>query len=146
MASTVFPAATAASSKTMYRTTLTSGTSYTVPTGALYLNVKLFGGGGAGGDGYADYNYALGNDGIGGSVIASTLSSTPGNSIAYAIGAGGVAGAGGSTTFTGATTATGGNIGVGATGESAKNGGYSIRSTSRGSDGGSGKIEIEYWV
>ena len=132
----------------MFRTTLTSGTSYTVPTGALYLNVKLFGGGGSGGAGYVDYNSALGNDGIGGSVIASTLSSTPANTIAYAIGAGGVAtgtGIGGNTTFTGATTANGSGVGAGPTGEGAKNGGYASRGASN-YDGGSGKIEIEYWA
>ena len=144
MASTVFPAASAAS-KTMFRVPLTSGTSYTVPTGALYLNVKTFGGGQGGnaaGNGYS------GQDGNTGQVIASTLSSTPGNSIAYTIGAGGTssAGAGGNTTFTGATTATGGSA-AGPTGEGADNGGRGAQSgVTASSAGGSGKIEIEYWA
>ena len=145
MASTVFPAASAAS-KTMFRVTLTSGTSYTVPTGALYLNVKTFGGGQGGN---ASGNGLNGLDGNTGQVIASTLSSTPGNSIAYAIGAGGTTspvGSGGNTTFTGATTATGGSA-AGPTGEGADNGGRGAQSGVTGpSNGGSGKIEIEYWA
>ena len=37
--------APSASGKTAYRTTLTSGTSYTVPAGVTYLNVTCIGGG-----------------------------------------------------------------------------------------------------
>lgn len=184
MASTVFPAASAG--KTMYRVTLTSGTSYTVPTGALYLNVTLYGGGGgaggcqantggngassngssggsttftgatsaSGGSGGARQNNGAGgnaqstgtgtaataNSGLGGesaeylcysgggvpfnftsgkgmdgNVVSSTLSSTPGGTIAYAIGA---SGGGGSGNTSGVD----------------------------GGSGGSGKIDIEYWA
>lgn len=162
--------------------TLTSGTSWTVPSGVTQVSVVLFGGGGgsggvnlnnntagAGGTGGTttftgatsatggsggssngesygaggDYDYSglagtantgigalgqrryyrtggwtyyyTGQNGLGGQVISSTLSTTPAASISYAIGAGGTAGAAG----------TGG---------------------SAGAAGGSGKIEIEYWV
>ena len=56
----IFPAPSAAS-KTMFRTTLTSGTSYTVPAGVTYLNVTLYGGGG-GGSGNGNTG-AVGSDG-----------------------------------------------------------------------------------
>jgi hypothetical protein len=74
------PAASAAG-KTEFVTTLTSGTSYTVPAGVNYLNVILTGGGG------------------GGPFIASNqnLNASPGS--------------GGTTTFTGATSASGGSAG-----------------------------------
>lgn len=178
----------ASSGKTMYRITLTSGTSWTVPAGVTYVNVILYGGGGgsgghnprtggagAGGTGgtttftgatsalggtggiAADYNlgYATGyyggsassptnNTGLGakgswihnnsasmgihpapsaiegysGQIVSSTLSTTPGASIAYSIGAGGTAGS------------------SGASGE------YKLS----GVAGASGKIDIEYWV
>jgi hypothetical protein len=168
MGVSVFPAPSAAS-KTMFRTTLTSGTSYTVPAGVTYLNVTLYGGGGGGGgwafgaggvqgstggsttftgattavggvggekgsrdNGYTGNSHQPANSakggnpasptgefnaqgfGVDGAIISSTLSTTPGASISYAIGAGGARG-------TGSTQATGG-------------------------DGGSGKIDIEYWV
>jgi hypothetical protein len=48
MGITVFPEPSAAS-KTMRRTTLTSGTSFTVPAGVTFVNVTLYGGGGGGG-------------------------------------------------------------------------------------------------
>ena len=167
MGYSVFPAP-AAGSKTMYRTTLTSGTSWTVPTGVTYVNVTLYGGGGGGGGScYNEYNVA--GDGLGGQVISSTLSTTPGASIAYAIGAGGGGGGGGAsgekgatggtTTFTGATSATGGNGGVGlrsgqagsaaVAGAHSNGGGAANGNNSSGSSGGSGgagKIDIEYWV
>jgi hypothetical protein len=166
MASTVFPAASAAA-KTMFRTTLTSGTSYTVPAGATYLNVTLVGGGGGGGG--AQYSptseqnwYGNGADGLGGQIISSTLSSTPGDTIAYAIGAGGSGGqsfgvVGGTTTFTGATSALGGNRGMGTNqgdgsagrqGLTAANYGGAGRGHNgwSGGSGGSGAIYIEYWT
>ena len=159
--------------KTMVRTTLTSGTSYTVPAGVMYLNVTLYGGGGGGGGPcYNEYNQAA--DGLGGEVISSTLSTTPGASIAYAIGAGGSGGgtvqagaypgatgsSGGTTTFTGATSAVGGSGGVGVRSGSAggsgsrgahPNGGMGANSNNTGGagsggTGGNGKIDIEYWV
>ena len=133
----VFPATT---SKTRYHTTLTSGTSWTVPAGVTYVNVTLCGAGG-GGD-------TSGYEGKGGMVVTSTLSTTPGASITYAIGAGG-SGAGGSTTFTGATTATGGNTasGSGATTRNySSNGGTSNSLAAPAKDGGNGQIDIEYWL
>ena len=109
MGVSVFPAA--AGGKTMFRTTLTSGTSYTVPAGVTYLNVTLVGaGGGGGGSGVSGGETREGSPGHGGQIVSSTLSVTAGASIAYAIGAGGAggtgtnndAGNGGTTTFTGA--------------------------------------------
>ena len=144
MGSTVFPAASAG--KTRYITTLTSGTSWTVPAGVTYVNVTLIGGGGGG-------NASVGNNGLGGAIRTSTLSTTPGASITYAIGAGsGAAAAGGSTTFTGATTAVGGNGndytgGARATaGLSANNGGQGTGNGTPATLGNSGQIDIEYWV
>ena len=150
MGSTVFPAASAAS-KTRYVTTLTSGTSYTVPAGVTYVNVKLFGGGGGSGQGSGN----PGQPGIGGRIISSTVVTIPGASIAYAIGAGGALGAnvgatGGSTTFTGATTATGGvggnrDYGAVPTGVSCDNGGGG-HANNANQAGGAGQIELEYWL
>jgi hypothetical protein len=56
MGISVFPTPSAAS-KTAFRTTLTSGTSWTVPTGVTYVNVTLYGGGGGAG--------GVGNNGTG---------------------------------------------------------------------------------
>tara|TARA_R110000822_G_scaffold55447_1_gene140950 strand:- start:461 stop:910 length:450 start_codon:yes stop_codon:yes gene_type:complete len=149
MGVSVFPAASAAS-KTRYVTTLTSGTSYTVPAGVTYVNATLFGGGGGG------QRDLPGSTGTGGQVITTNVSTTPGNSIAYAIGAGGTGtggagNVGGTTTFAGATSAVGGSgagaataSSTGVVGFSASNGGQSAAST--GGTGGAGKIEIEYWA
>jgi hypothetical protein len=146
MGISVFPAPSAAS-KTRYVETLTSGSSWTVPTGVTYVNVTLTGGGGGGG-GTGDtatvggaggtttftgatsatggYGGASGdrdtpntgasgpaNSGSGadgahgfegsgsvldahhggfGAIISSNVSTTPGNTISYGIGAGGTAG------------------------------------------------------
>jgi len=163
MASTVFPAASAAA-KTQFRTTLTTGTSYTVPANVTYLNVTLVGGGGGGG--YASSSTGVSAcNGYGGQVICSTLSATAGNTIAYAIGAGGTGGygaaedgvAGGDTTFTGATTAGGGNGGTGAgrgntnqkqTGifSMGGNGGPTKGGGEIGGNGAAGYITVEYWA
>jgi len=165
MASTVFPAASAAA-KTQFRTTLTSGTSYTVPANVTYLNVTLVGGGGGGGGGSYNANYVSGSEGLGGETISSTLSATAGNSIAYAIGGGGTAGAagssgvpggdGGTTTFTGATSAGGGGGGItdsntNRTGKTGKissfvNGGGGGAANASGGAGGAGCIIVEYWA
>ena len=165
MGSTVFPAPSAAG-KTMFRTTLTSGTSYTVPAGVTYLNVTLVGGGGGGGGGWWNGGYNMnGESGHGGQIVSSTLSATAGASIAYAIGAGGTgttshnndnATAGGTTTFTGATSALGGNKGngtgaagtVGTNYMSANNGGNNGSSggDAVGGAGGTGCIYVEYWA
>lgn len=71
------------SSKTRRFVTLTSGTSWTVPTGVTYINVTLYGGGGGGGGVRTNADFGI---------------SGPG--------------AGGTTTFTGATSAVGGNAGT----------------------------------
>jgi len=149
MGATTFPATT---SKTRFALTLTSGSSWTVPTGVTYVNVTLQGGG----SGSYQSTSANGSpDGRPGQMVSSTLATTPGASIAYGIGAGGTggssstpSGAGGTTTFTGATSATGGagsasSVGTAQAGFS--NGGASTLATG-GYAGGAGKIEVEYWV
>jgi hypothetical protein len=149
--------------KTRRVLTLTSGTSWTVPTGVTFVNVTLRGGGGGGGGSNGSSNTAT--IGMGGDVVSSTLSTTPGASIAYAIGAGGtgangVAGnTGGTTTFTGATSAVGGAGGFPTSGSTynppqqklnpSPNGGFPGRYGSgdaAGGQGGAGSIDIEYWV
>ena len=160
----IYPPASAAG-KTMYRTTLTSGVSYTVPTGVTYLNVLLVGGGGGSAsvtDGATSYGQGMG---FPGNTVYSTLAVTAGASIAYAIGAGGNGGAtganpnsgsaGGTTTFTGATSATGGNGGTGNANGAAGSVSFAtnqgvvpaVGSTARvGGAGGAGFIVVEYWV
>jgi len=140
---------------------LTSGTSWTVPSGVTNIAVTLIGGGG-GGQGSSNVSSVLVQPGLGGAVVTSSLATTPGASIAYAIGAAGtggtapfgVGGAGGTTTFTGATSASGGNGGNNGTGASAQQGlvspnggacGSYTGSTFNGGAGGAGSIEIEYW-
>ena len=161
MGATTYPLVT---SKTRYAITLTSGTSWTVPTGCLYVNAKLFGGGGGGGGTNANPVAVTAN---GGQVIESNFATTPGATVSYAIGAGGTRGPsggalsgtqGGSTTMTGATTAVGGNggpslgsgspanAGDGTAGEGANNYGVSGSSGNGGGTGGAGKILIEYWA
>lgn len=135
MGQSVFPAP--AAGKTRRITTLTSGTSYTVPANVTFLNVTLVGGGS--GHGSSSTNQAHP-----GQAISSTFSVTPGASITYAIGAGGSPNsAGGSTTMTGATTANGGSNTVGTAGLGANNQGDT---NGNGATGGAGSIEIEYWV
>ena len=65
MGISVIPAPSAGG-KTAYRTTLTSGTSYTVPAGVTYLNVTLYGGGGGAGGNGTDGVSATDNTGGGG--------------------------------------------------------------------------------
>ena len=106
--------APSAASKTMFRTTLTSGTSYTVPAGVTYLNVLLVGGGGGAGGSSGPSGTPRNSvaSATPGESIYSTLSVTAGASITYSIGAGGSGGggggdsggAGGTTTFTGTGT------------------------------------------
>ena len=160
MGVSVFPAP-AAGSKTRYVVTLTSGTSWTVPAGVTYVNATLVGGGG-GGSNYSGSGYNA-VDATSGQVITTNVSTTPGASISYAIGAGGSVsngsdgGNGGDTTFTGATTATGGGGGKyyssGTTGRAGRTGFTSGNFGQQGSagggnggTGGSGSIELEYWV
>jgi hypothetical protein len=149
--------------KTTVTAMLTSGTSYTVPAGVTSLNVKLVGGGGGGGGS----NIQQGVDGEGGTIAASTISTTPGATITYAIGAGGTGGAynqnggtGGTTSMTGATSATGGIGGTAGDsfngpntnilGISAGNGGRGGASAGgnnrSGGNAAPGAIYIEYWV
>jgi hypothetical protein len=143
----------AAASKTRYVETLLSGTSWTVPAGVTYVNATLVGGGGGGG--------ANGGtprpEPLGGQIITTSVTTTPGASIAYAIGAGGVQNSyGGDTTFTGAATAYGGAGGAdGGTyisGRDARNGlvannrGMSAQAGGGASNaGGSGSVILEYW-
>ena len=156
--------AASAASKTMFRTTLTSGTSYTVPAGVTYLNLLLVGGGGGAGGSSGPSGTPRNSvaSATPGESIYSTLSVTAGASIAYAIGAGGGGGggggdngaAGGTTTFTGATSALGGRGGVvandGAAGRisfvtnEGKN--SSTNGSNGGGSGGSGFIVVEYWA
>ena len=156
MGLSVFPAPSAAS-KTRYVETLTSGTSYTVPAGVTYINATLVGGGqgGRGGGSNAGLGSLVGqsNEGCGGQIISTNVTTTPGGSIAYGIGAGGNAGtgggvgqggAGGTTTFTGATSATGGDQ-DGRAGITALNGGSGGFNNQAGGAGGAGQIILEYW-
>jgi hypothetical protein len=165
MGLSVFPAPSAAS-KTRKIEVLTSGTSWTVPAGVTYVNATLIGGGGAGGGGGSSSSWSpLAGFGQGGQITKTTVTTTPGATITYSIGAGGTAaanrtsagGPGGSTTFTGATTAAGGKeaakqlsgdsyvglsgFGTASNGGTAGSGEYTI-----GAAGGAGCIELEYWV
>lgn len=137
---------TYATSRTLKRVTLTSGTSYTVPSGVTVMNVCTVGGGGGGSGAEV---------GVFGQSVWSTLTTSGGATISYAIGAGGAAngGAGGATSFTGATTANGANAYVTPVtqqvptffpngGNAGIQGQYGV--TGAG-PGGSGFILIEYW-
>lgn len=146
--------------------TLTSGTSWTVPNGVTYVNALLVGGGGGGGAAQGSANYGYSHDGMPGNSIETTVTTTPGASITYAIGAGGTAGVGasgsaggtgGTTTFTGATSASGGGGGGGNDGGTFSGaagsisfvnngGGSAIGGGGSGGTGGSGFIRLEYWV
>ena len=149
----------AAGSKTRFVVSLTSGTSWLVPTSVTYINATLTGAGGGGGGGPT--SPLLGLPGAGGQIISTTVTTTPGNSIAYAIGAGGTAGvnggasggSGGSTTFTGATTALGGGGGRTAGGggmtSSTNQGAINYGNGAIDGNGGagqSGTVLIEYWI
>lgn len=155
-------------SKTPKRLTLTSGTSWTVPAGVTSVIATLHGGGGAGGATDGSSSAPNGQNGLPGAVIVSTVTTTPGASITYAIGAGGtgvafntnsgVGGAGGTTTFTGATSAVGGNPGTSSSltningvagvqlATQNNGGGGSIGSARTGGSGGAGAIYLEYWT
>jgi hypothetical protein len=152
-----------AGGKTRYVETLTSGTSWTVPTGVEYVNATLIGAGGSGGTSTNGGNAEdIGHDGMGGQIITTSVTTTPGASISYTIGAGGTnpaatstpGNAGGSTTFTGATTALGGNGGGSWSGAGAAsragliafNGGSGGgRQSANSGAGGAGQIILEYW-
>jgi hypothetical protein len=109
-------------------TVLTSGTSYTVPSGITKIKVTVTGGGGAGANVSANTARAGGGGGAGGSSIK-IFTVVAGSSYTYAIGAGGTVAAGtdgtgntgGDTTFTvGAATITGSG-GAGGAGQTAGN-------------------------
>lgn len=142
--------------------TLNSGTSWTVPANVEFVNATLIGGGGGGGGGDNTQNFK-GENGLGGQIITTTVTTTPGASISYSIGAGGIAGqlltkggTGGTTTFTGATSALGGYGGLFAGGNNtgqegrqgliASNEGQGGYQNAIGGAGGAGQIIIEYWV
>lgn len=151
MGATTIPTSSA---KVRFALTLTSGTSYTVPDGVTSLNVTLQGGG-AGSFASASTNQSI--PGNPGQMLQSIVSTSPGASIAYAIGAGGAGGStstsattGGTTTFAGATSAVGGTVGTTGAGslgtsQAGFNNGGTIAPT-LGKQGGSGKIEVEYWA
>jgi hypothetical protein len=169
MGSTVFPAPSAGG-KTMFRTTLTSGTSYTVPAGVTYLNVTLYGGGGGGGA--ATYNDGS-NGTDGGTTTFTGATSAAGGNGGRKVHTGepstaGVAATtnsfqGGSGGFRGVSSAGGNNAWSGGQGViisstlSATAGStiaYAIGAGGAGGTGthasggagGSGKIDIEYWA
>jgi hypothetical protein len=173
MGVSVFPApATGGGGYKRYVVTLTSGTSWTVPTGVTNINATLQGGGGGGSGSIRESSLLTfpGVKGQPGQMITTNVNTTPGASISYAIGGGGTGGntntaggTGGSTTFTGATTAAGGvggvdgNSAAGPVGTQAAgndNGGgpgspFAGNVTSPnnlGGAGGSGQIIIEYWT
>lgn len=102
--------------------TLAGAGNFTVPCGVSSISVDLWGGGGGGGgDNTNGGNKGCG--GGGGGFTSSVLAVTPGQTIAYSVGAGGAAGAsgggagtaGGNSTF-GALTANGGGGGGGPAG------------------------------
>lgn len=145
-----------ATPKTRFITTLTSGTSWSVPAGVTYVNVTLRGG--SGGTAYQTAGTAAG-----GQVIMSNTTVTPGGTATYAIGAGGTAGTGasaaggtgGTTTFTGATSATGGagqsyasaTLYAATANNVVNNVSYATGTASaNGLVGGAGSIDVEYWA
>jgi hypothetical protein len=162
MGVSVFPApATGGGGYKRYVVTLTSGTSWTIPAGITAINATLQGGGGGGGTNKltSGPNYIDGQRGLPGAMITTYISGlTPGNSITYAIGAGGAsASQGGTTTMTGATSASGGRgIATNTTGQTGTqsagfdNGGAGgtggASSAQNGGVGGAGQIIIEYWT
>lgn len=109
-------------------TVLTSGTSYTVPSGVFGIYVTTIGGGGGGG---GAFTAGCGGGGGGSSKhVTSYVAVTPGSVINYSIGLAGIAGAiggfnggdGGTTTFTGATSSLPGLGGGGGGGSSSPGG------------------------
>ncbi len=112
--------------------TLTSGTSWTVPTTAYILRVFLVGGGGAGGS-------TGGGGGGGGRVtISNSYLVTPGAAVSYSIGGGGSAngGTGGTTTF--GTLSAAGGTGGGSSGGSGGSSSSNIYGSVTNYSGGSG--------
>ena len=171
MAVNTFPVASGGGGYKRYVVTLTSGTSWTVPTGCTNINATLQGGGGAGNTIYGNSGTGSPQNGMPGQMITTNFNTTPGASITYAIGAGGTAGVsggapvtpgnGGTTTMTGATSAVGGVAAVETSATSTggvygtsqagfNNGGGATQFFGTGSNytgpGGNGQIIIEYWA
>lgn len=161
----IFSLPASSAGKTPRIVTLTSGTSWTVPDNVTFVNATLYGGGGGGARQTATTVGTIASNGFPGEMVTTSVTTTPGASIAYSIGAGGSGGSagipsggtGGTTTFTGATSALGGAGGIsgstGATGTVATgnfNGGQggqpSTTGGASGGSGGAGKIVLEYWI
>jgi hypothetical protein len=144
----------------MYRTTLTSGTSYTVPAGVTYLNVTLVGGGGGSGatggvagsaGGTTTFTGATSaaggargagpNDGSGNNAPGFGLAGSPTYTAAGAGSA--VSGTNGVTISSTLSATAGATIAyaIGAGGAGAASNGYGA-----GGAGGAGCIFVEYWV
>lgn len=79
-----------AGAQTTQTITTTGAGSFTVPAGVTSIYVECWGGGGAGG---SRTNSGRSGGGAGGAYAASTLTVTPGATISYSVGNGGVAGA-----------------------------------------------------
>jgi hypothetical protein len=126
-------------------TVLTSGTSYTVPSGVTKIKVTATGGGGSGG---ATSGSTAGGGGGSGATAIKIFTVVAGSSYTYAIGAGGApTGSGGNTTFTvGATTITGGG---GSSGGGGGNFGGGAGGTATSGDinigGGGGGVGSRCW-
>jgi hypothetical protein len=132
---------------------ITSGSgNWTVPVGVSRIRVTCVGGGAGGGGGSGSAADGGGGGGTNISlVLGDTLNVYPGQSIAYAVGAGGAGGTGaggtsgatgGSTTFTGATTGQGGLGGTtyifGGAGPAGGAGSAGSQNTGGGGGGGAG--------
>ena len=130
------------STKTVVKSAIfTESGSWTVPANVTSVDVFLFGGGG--GAGYTSHTGDNDNNGTGygggggsGHMAKSTLTVTPGQSIAITIGAGGARGSSGGTGGTGGTTSFGSLLS--AQGGSGGGSGTSTSSSAKGGDGGNG--------
>lgn len=123
---------------------LTSGSgTWTVPAGVRKIKVICVGGGGAGGTGSSTYG---GGGGGGGTIIsdilAEILNVTPGASLSYSVGIGGVGNTGGPTSFTGATTRYGGQRGSDGNAGSGGSGGGGSGPGVSGQRGSSGQVLV----
>jgi hypothetical protein len=162
MGQSVFPAPT---SKTAFRLTLLSGTTWTVPAGVTYVNVTLTGGGGGGSGNPIDTIAGTGGTttftgatsatgGTGGVTKRNGINSTTAGTGAYGDGGqdGYISSTSGadkavyatrgnvvSSLVTGLTPGSTVSYAVGA-------GGSTTADSIRGGTGGQGKIDLEYWA
>lgn len=90
-------------------TVLTSGSTYAVPAGALYLQIQMCGGGGGGA---GSSNLAAGGGGGGGGTVFALINN-PATSYSYSVGSGGSSGVNGNNTTFSTFTAGGGTAGTG---------------------------------